>query len=584
MSFHIEDLINSDHLISNKEENGEGSESSKELTTPPKKRERIKSKYLVIDKKYLHDDLQHLSNVKRERLQRKDTVAVVQHMRNTLPEYTMSEIREFRLPLHEALIINLKDSGFLSTSSYIKELIDYQENMRKSSGPGSNIFVLPQIKFAKDELGILSHSLKAAEKFHNVELYSEECQEFLNLAVTFGFGHSDWWWLGEQLLMQSIRVSSEYSKIIGHKYEALSRYSYARFLMDNVKEFENAEKQLRVARHLAQNKVWTGRTYFPNERGTLYMQTNRGIFDCLLKEVKATMATDLERAMILADQARRRAAEACFRNGETRALVLKGICELETRRAKTAINSFLRALNIQERWGTIEGICKIKIHLAKAYLMDNCANSSLKILMELKDHAEENDLPFYLGQAYKNLGEYYLLIGDPEKATPLLDESVKIFQTCKDQPKETNEARDMRAISGGLQLFPKYVDVLLKAGKPGIIGKRNLAAILAWKNDRSDFWSSKEHVIPYTSCDSIILESVRKVQESRADILDAKLHTLSRNLFKKVSSSKENSDISSSEDLSDINVTHNKTPEQSVQDVFTQEVIPENSYRQIPED
>uniref|UniRef100_A0A6P7GF22 Tetratricopeptide repeat protein 29 n=1 Tax=Diabrotica virgifera virgifera TaxID=50390 RepID=A0A6P7GF22_DIAVI len=467
MSFHIEDLIHSEHLIT-VEEPVNASESSPEVPIEPGERERIKSKYLSIDKKYIHDETE-ISDVKRERLQRKDTVAIVQHMRNALPKYCMAEIREFRLPLHEALIINLKESGFISASSYIKELIDYQENMRKLSGPGSTTFVLPQIKFAKEQLGILSQSLKTAERFHEAGAYSEECQEFLNLAVSFGFGHCDWWWLGEQLLVQSIRVSSEYSENIGHKYEALSRYSYARFLMDNVKEFQNAEKQLRLARHLAQNKVWTGRVYFPNERGTLYMQTNRAIFDCVLKQVKTMMETDMEKAIILADQARRRAAEACFRLGETKALVLKGICELETRRAKSAINSFLRALNIQERWGTVEGICKIKIHLAKAYLMDDCANSSLKILMELKDHAEENDLPFYLGQAYKNLGEYYLLIGDPERATPLLDESIKIFQTCKDRPKESNAARDMRAISGGLQLFPKYVDVLLKAGKPGII-------------------------------------------------------------------------------------------------------------------
>ncbi|XP_072397684.1 uncharacterized protein [Diabrotica undecimpunctata] len=578
MSFNIEDFIKSENMFRNKGKSPEKTESSKEVPTAPAKRERIMSKYLVIDKKYLQKDLQLTDNIKRERLQRRDTVAVIQHMRDTLPQYTMSEIREFRLPFHEALIINLQDSGFLSASSYVKELIDYQENMRKSSGPGSNIFILPQLKFAKDELTTISQSLKAAETFHFEGLYSEECQEFLNLAVSFGFGNSDWWWLGEQLLLQSIRVSSEYSKIIGHKYEALSRYAYARFLMDNVKEFQNAEKQLRIARHLTQNKVWTGKTYFPDERGTLYMQTNRAIFDCLLKEVKAIMATDMERAIILSDQARRRAAEACFRNGETKALVLKGICELETKRAKSAINTFLRALGIQERYGTIEGICKIKIHLAKAYLMDKCTNSSLKILMELKEHAEENDLPFYLGQAYKNLGEYYLLIGDPDKATPLLDESIKIFLSCKDKKKEASEARHLRAISGGLQLFPKYVQVLLKAGKPGIIGKRNLASILAWKNNRSDFWSSKEHIIPYTSCDSIIIESIKKVAESRADILDAKFRTLSRSVLQTADK------VSSSEEDSEINVTDAETDVQSLQDVFTQEVIPEKSYEEMPQD
>uniref|UniRef100_A0A6P7GQ67 Tetratricopeptide repeat protein 29 n=1 Tax=Diabrotica virgifera virgifera TaxID=50390 RepID=A0A6P7GQ67_DIAVI len=585
MSFLIEELLKTENFILNKAkipETAESSEevpdknvSSQELPTAPAKRERTQSKYLSIDKKYLKNDLEFTDNIKRERLLRKDTVAVVQQMRNTLPKYTISEIREFRLPYHEALIINLQDSGFLSASSYVKDLIDYQENMRKSAEPGSNILILPQIKFAKEELVILSQSLKAAEQFHFEGAYSEECQEFLNLAVSFGFGDPNWWWLGEQLILQSIRVSSEYSKVIGHKYEALSRYAYARFLMDNVKEFQNAEKQLRITRNLTQDKVWTGKTYFPEERGTLYMQTNRAIFDCLLKEVKAIMGTDVEKAIILADQARRRAAEACFRLGETKALVLKGICELEMKRAKSAINSFLRALGIQERWGTIEGICKIKIHLAKAYLMDNCTNSSLRILMELKDHAEANDLPFYLGQAYKNLGEYYLLIGDPDKATPLLDESIKIFLSCKDKAKEANSARHLRAISAGLQLFPKYIEVLLKAGKPGPIGKRNLASILAWKNNRTDFWSSKEH-IPYTSCDDIIVESVKKVAASRVEVLDAKFLTLSKSLLHpvdKVSSSEEDSE--------DIDVTKTEIAADSLEHIFTQEVIREKSYEEL---
>lgn len=45
----------------------------------------------------------------------------------------------------------------------------------------------------------------------------------------------------------------------------------------------------------------------------------------------------------------------------------------------------------------------------------------------MKKLAEENNMPFYMGQAYRYMGEYYLNQGRPRLATPLLIIAFYIF-------------------------------------------------------------------------------------------------------------------------------------------------------------
>ncbi|XP_057660785.1 uncharacterized protein LOC130896606 [Diorhabda carinulata] len=458
---------------------------------------------------------------------RRDIKLEVEKMRKSLPRYDIMEIRQFRLPFHEALITNLHECGYPDSAALIGALIAYQDELRKESAPGSSVFILPQLKFAKNELETLAKNLQESESLKRKDYLSEECHIILKLGVDFAFGNSDWWWVGEQILLHTIMLSSSYFTKIGSKFEALSRYVYAQYLLDNLKEYDSALKQLKVVHCLARNKMWTCKHYFPQMAGTLYMHTNQAMFECLITEVKRMLEADAGKAIILADQARKRAAEACYRDGEAQALVLKGICEMQGNLPKSAVNSFNRAICIQARFGTIEEVCKIKIHLAKAYLMDGCINASLNVLMELKNDAEENDLPFYLGQAYKNLAEYYLSIGESQKASPLLEKCIDIFKNCETTLPEIKVAENLRAISSGLQLLPKYIDVLKKAGDDDEEGKQRLLALLAWKNERQDFWQEGDLVVDYTPCESIISESYRKVRESRPNVLDAKFHRLS---------------------------------------------------------
>lgn len=465
------------------------------------------------------------STVLRERHKMQTTKKLVETMRNALPVYTLEQIREFRLPYHEALTINLQEKGFVSTASYINELIIFQDEMRKDAPPGSSIAMRPQLKYSREEIVHLADRLKMAEIYHNENNIENECEEFLKLGIHFAFISSDWWWLGEQILIQGIKVSSEYTALEG-KYEALTRYAYARFLLENVKEFEKAAAQLQITSVLCDRKGWTSVSYFPEVRGTLYMQTNRELADCMIRDVQSTMRTDPKKAIRMSVKARHIAGQGCHFNGECKALVLKGLSEMAILDTKTAVNSLLNAFIIQQKFGSVEGLCEVRIHLAKAYLLDNCANASLKVLMDLKSDAEEFDLPFFLGQAYKHLGDYYLSCASPSMANPVLKEALRIFKECNVDSEEIANVRNLEAISAGLQLFPTYIEILNDSGTEDRYSFNNLMKIVDWKDQRTEFWENTHDLRKAESLTDVVKKSLMKVHESRAEFLDEKFESL----------------------------------------------------------
>nr|XP_023030052.1 uncharacterized protein LOC111517982 [Leptinotarsa decemlineata] len=445
--------------------------------------------------------------IKRERQRKEKNQKMIEKMRSNLPVYTIDEIREYKLPFDEALLIGLQEKGYFSTVSYLKELFEYQTNLREQAGIGTIVWLRPQLIYSRPELEYLSNGLRSSEDNHKKKHFAQECHDFLSLAVHFAFDGPDWWWLGEQLLMQAIRITKEYTSL-GGKYEALSHFAYGKFLIENVKEYSAALQQLEIARELSEGKGWTSKNFFPGETGTLFMQVNLHLFHCLYREAKYLMKIDTTKAISRIVEARKRAAESCYHEGETKVLMLKGTCEMESRDVKSAINSFGRALYLQQKLRSIEGICKVRIQLAKAYLMDNNAEKALGTLLLLKEDAEKFDLPFYMGQAYKNLGEYYLIAGEPEKANSLLNKAMEIFRECQVEAPDIETVRNLEAISAGLDRFHDYVKLIKQSGTKDIEGFRHLMKMVAWKDERKPFWDTEEKVHHQKSLNEILVESI----------------------------------------------------------------------------
>lgn len=68
--------------------------------------------------------------------------------------------------------------------------------------------------------------------FFIAEDIATECDNFLHLGVKYSFGHSDWWWLGEQLIAQGVHVCSKYHGD-GQRRYATSKYIFGKFLFEN---------------------------------------------------------------------------------------------------------------------------------------------------------------------------------------------------------------------------------------------------------------------------------------------------------------------------------------------------------------
>lgn len=424
--------------------------------------------------------------IRRERQRKEETKRTVAEMKAALKVCTMDDVRRHKMPFDKALLLGLREKDYFVTAIWIEQLIEFQDDFREKAGPASAVWMKPQLKYAKSLLTTISDNLMKAEDQRKKQDHAKECEIFLNAATQIAFQYSDWWWLGEQLLLQSIILSKNYPGLDG-KYEALSRYAYARFLYDNIKDVNAARDNFIMVRDISKGEKWITPAVFKDGRDYVYTKANYFLHLCLLQKARSYMKTDISKAIKLASLAKKRAAEACYLDGETRALLLKGICEVTAKYTSAAITSFTKAYYIQERIGNLEGVCAAKLHLAEAYMMNGDALQSLKTLMSSRDCAERNNLTYYLAQAYKYLGEFYLNNGEPKRATPLLGEALKIFHKT-DYVLEIEQVRNLEAVSTGLELFPKYLKLLSDTGCPET-SQESLMKMINWKDSRTTFWS-----------------------------------------------------------------------------------------------
>lgn len=427
--------------------------------------------------------------IRRERQRREEIKREVEKMRAALKICTLDDIRRYKLPFAKALIIGLEEKGYFFTATFIQQMIDFQTEMREKVGPLNIFWTKPQLRDNNNILKTISDNLMKVETFRKMKEHEKECETFLKTSIHFAFLSSDWWWLGERMLLHSINLANDYPSLEG-KYEALSRYAYAKFLMENTRKIKSAHGHLTIVRELSKGKKWMTMSLFPDEKDYLYVMANKLLHICLMQEARSYLQVNFIKAIKLANSARKRAAEACDLDGETRALFLKGICELNVKRTSVAIATFTKAFYIQTRLGNLEGMCTAQIHLAQAYLVNGDTLQSLKTLLISRDCAKENNLSYYLAQAYKHLGEFYLNNGEARKATPLLDEALKILHDI-DNVLDIEQVRNLGAISAGLELFPKFLKLLSDISHP-VTGLENLMKLVDWKDSRKQFWSQDD--------------------------------------------------------------------------------------------
>ncbi|CAG9763003.1 unnamed protein product [Ceutorhynchus assimilis] len=428
--------------------------------------------------------------IRRQKRKQMETKREIARMRADLPQYTLHEIRMHKLPFHVALMLQLEETGYESTKAYIEQLFILNEVLRNDAGPMSVLWTKPLLRDSVEELKHLNDALMIAEDFHKNDEYRKEAETILTLAVDIAFKFEGWYWLAKELILQCISIAS-LNKTTG-KHEAMARFIYAKILIKKVHDYDTAELHLNLVREMSSGKSWNLKKILPNTESsnTLFMDVNRLLHECCMRNAKLNFKVNWSRALEYAILAKKRAIEACFYEGETRAFYLKGQCELNLGDFKDAVSTFSKAYHIQKSQKSPKGVCEALMELSKAYLMLGSTELALKTLTELKTLAEQHGFQFYLAQAFRYLGEYYLNCGLPQKASPLLGDALKMFHDTG-HPAEADQVRNLGALSSGLELMPVFVPLLQRTDRRCEDWYENLQKVVRWKDSREAFWTNE---------------------------------------------------------------------------------------------
>ncbi|GJQ81199.1 hypothetical protein Trydic_g23367 [Trypoxylus dichotomus] len=455
-----------------------------------------------------------LSSVKRDKIIKEERLKKRARMRTDLPNLTKEEIRRYRMMLHQALFCELEEQNLPSSAALLKQLIDYQKWLRKSHGPDSWFWARPRLTHSPAILNKLVDGFKKAEKAHYARDIAMECDSFLHLGVEFCFGSNDWWWLGEQLLVQSVNISTKYHGD-GQRRLATSKYILGKFLFENQKELEPAIVVLKEARVLSSGHSWTAAKYLHCTQKTVFVESCIVLHNALMAQAKLVVSYDPETAITLCSKARRRAYDACDHEGEAKALMFQGNCELRAGLINNAAESFYKVLLMHTKAKRVEETCEARISLIQAYLKLGNWKESYYHLQQLLEFAQSHNMPYYIGQSYRYMGEYYLNHGNPDLATPLLIKALNAFHEIGDI-NNREQTKNFAAVSAGQELMPKYINFMLKCGQGGSVGWNYLQKLIRWKDTRDIAWSESSADMVRSSLS--FEEALRKTGESGHDL------------------------------------------------------------------
>ncbi|XP_052758297.1 uncharacterized protein LOC113523616 isoform X2 [Galleria mellonella] len=337
-------------------------------------------------------------------------------------------IRRQKLPLHECLILELREVGYIESSNYLQDLI--YDNIQLLTE--DDIGIVVDLRKKVDYLEHICHGLQKAEKQRDRGNTKKECLELLNLAMYYAEQGKGILWLAEKFYLASIAVSSQYL-IDGGRQKGCCKYHYAKFLLDKFPgaDSEEAFVILTEVRDSAIGRDWP---LYEAETGdeevsadTLFSATALQLHRVLLSKAREVRKADPAKAERFSRLAERRANDANRTDKTAEAIIEIGICQLMMNNLNNAQKTFERAYKIHTASNNIDGLCETKMHLAAVMQRLGDHEMSAKLLTEMGALAMEHNLRRQLGKALHLLGELHLRRERPELGTQHLSEAFACF-------------------------------------------------------------------------------------------------------------------------------------------------------------
>ncbi|XP_076686870.1 uncharacterized protein LOC143378782 [Andrena cerasifolii] len=410
---------------------------------------------------------------------------VMADLKATLPDISPKEVRRFKIPFHQAILLELQEEQHEEAARYMKELLEIDDTMNEQQ-PGTVTWKKMYLKDQREFVLRLKDGLVASEKARRKGDYVARATSLLDTAVFFQSRTYEWWWVAEHLY-QAALSAAEYIEGDNGYTITLIRYLYGRFLFRQLQNPREAVDYLNEAREAAKTKPWNASRKLGEKQASVFVESNTLLYQALLVLARRERPRNPDFALKACIEALERATDAEYNEYVIEALREVGKSYVAVKDIKRALHSFSKMLAIAKRMPDVEGVCNAHMELAFAYKQVDDNLYAEKHLRMLRENAEEFGLAEKLADAHYYTGEHHLSQGNLSLSTAHLESALCLYNRLGSS-READRARSIAGISKGQEVIEGYFSLIFRCGE---LDRDATLKLCEWKSRRASFWADR---------------------------------------------------------------------------------------------
>ncbi|XP_055632003.1 uncharacterized protein LOC129771903 [Toxorhynchites rutilus septentrionalis] len=408
--------------------------------------------------------------------------AIKSRLRKKVAQLTFVDVRRARLPLYEALVSDLYESGYINAAYLLLELIEFEhDHVPQTSDPAIE---RKRLKNSKKHLMFLFESLRDAEGCMKEQQYEMEVEHLLKVGRWF-LADVQKRWLGRQFFLISFDRCRD-THLEESRVGAVAKHDYAMFLL-TMGQFKEATELLESARSQAVRQNWTvdigdSKKLLINEiYGQLFLayslmsehfkKTNSHMYEHFLRlSHECAIQSNLDQVI----------CESCMQFGDFL---------LEMRSFDEALENFQQASKKAKRIKAKDIYCKSNVRMVALYSRMNepcMRDNSREIVQNLT--ADDKKSECY-AELLLLTSEMYLENGRTAEAIEGLREALEIYKHLRNEAKIMQICCLEASVSTTGSTFGQFVDMVRDAECYGPVSEnQSLFKLLRWTTDGEPFW------------------------------------------------------------------------------------------------
>lgn len=217
----------------------------------------------------------------------KQTLPVIKsYLLGKVPILNPSGFRRTGLPLHKALVVELKDAGLNNSSNLLEKLLMIDSELQR----GNKL-----LKDSKTELLFLKEGLQAIETVNSLD-FDDEIRAYLNIARHFEEKKNiSFFWVAKEFYEIVLKLSENEFISENRGSKAFANFYFGRFLNIKLKKYERSEKHLSLAKDLAKECSTGYNDWYINDK-PLSECIDSVLLDTLMKLAEESLKSDTDKA------------------------------------------------------------------------------------------------------------------------------------------------------------------------------------------------------------------------------------------------------------------------------------------------